>query len=260
MCADRLLDMVGQPGGPLADAALWDLEVVDAGPLTPNMHRVVLAAPGLGGLRYRAGQDLMLRVPQDAEGHINRRYTIRRLNPATQQVTIDASLHGTGPGTAWIQGARVGDHIEAIGPRGKVTLREEAEWHLFVGDETGLPGFLAMMEALPEGSSAAAFVEVDTPADEQWPENAQFERANLHWLHRLGRSQPGAVGPLSDAAADFEFPSGPGHVYVAAENKVVRAVVAALERRGLAAEHISGKAYWRADMANADHGEPARGD
>ena len=31
MATDRLLDMVGRPGGPLADAALWHLEVVEVG-------------------------------------------------------------------------------------------------------------------------------------------------------------------------------------------------------------------------------------
>ena len=45
MATDRLLDMVGRPGGPLADAALWHLDVIEAGALSPSFRRVVLTAP-----------------------------------------------------------------------------------------------------------------------------------------------------------------------------------------------------------------------
>jgi NADPH-dependent ferric siderophore reductase len=83
MTPDRLLDLVGRPGGPLADASLWHLEVTEAGPLTPNLYRLVLTAPGLGDLRFKPGQDLMLRVPQAGEHAVNRRYTIRQLDTTT---------------------------------------------------------------------------------------------------------------------------------------------------------------------------------
>ena len=98
MATDRMLELVGQAGGPLADASLWHLEVVDTGPLSPTMQRMVLTAPGLDGLRYVAGQDLMLRVPR-ADGNVtNRRYTIRSFDSTRPAVTIDVSLHGAGPG------------------------------------------------------------------------------------------------------------------------------------------------------------------
>ena len=162
-----MLELVGQPGGPLADAALWPLEVTDSFSLTPSFRRLVLTAPGLDGLHHQPGQDLMLRVPLGAERVVNRRYTIRSFDPRQKAVTIDVSLHGAGPGTDWISAARPGDHIDAIGPRGKVTVRPEADWHLFVADETGIPGALAMLEALPTGTPAIALLEVDTGADEQ---------------------------------------------------------------------------------------------
>ena len=169
MATDRLLDLVGRPGGPLADAALWHLQVTESASLTPSIHRVVLTAPGIEGLQYAPGQDLMLRIPLVGDKIVNRRYTIRRFDQAGKTVTIDVSLHGAGPGTDWIRAAEVGDRIDAIGPRGKVTVNPEADWHLFVVDETGLPGALAMIEALPSGSRATAIAEVDTPADEQEP-------------------------------------------------------------------------------------------
>jgi NADPH-dependent ferric siderophore reductase len=170
MATDRLLDMVGRPGGPLADAALWHLEVIEAGTLSPSFRRVVVTAPGIEGLQCAPGQDLMLRIPLGDDKVVNRRYTIRSFDPVEQKVVVDVSLHGRGPGTDWISAARTGDRINAIGPRGKITPRADADWHLFVVDETGVPGTLAMIEALPAGSVAIALLQVDSPADEQEPE------------------------------------------------------------------------------------------
>jgi NADPH-dependent ferric siderophore reductase len=258
MPTDRLLDMVGRPGGPLADAALWPLDVVEAGALSPSFRRVVLTAPGLEGLRYTPGQDLMLRVPLGTDRVVNRRYTIRKFDPRERRVVIDVSLHGKGPGTDWIAAAATGDHIDAIGPRGKVTLRPGAEWHLFVVDETGLPGALAMIDALPAGSAATAILEVDTPADEQEPEARHRDGVHMHWIHRSGRSVPGDPAPLLQAAAGVDLPGGVGHAYVSAEAGVVRAVTGALIDRGLQPDQISGKAYWRRGLPNAEHGEPTK--
>ncbi len=260
MNADRSLDMVGRPGGPLADSALWTLEVIASAAVSPNVHRLVLTAPGLGGLQYRPGQDLMLRIPGDRAAVTNRRYTIRKLDRARPAVTIDASLHGTGPGTDWMRTVRLGDTIDAIGPRGKITLHEGADWHLFVGDETGMPGALAMIEALAGDTTAIALLEVDSAADEQRPENEQLRGLDIQWLHRLGRSVPGEPELLVSAATGCALPSGSGHAYIAAEKGVVRAVEAALAQRGLTSERISTKAYWRRDAPNAEHGEPGRED
>ena len=260
MATDRMLELVGRAGGPLADASLWHLEVVDTGPLGPTMQRMVLTAPGLDGLRYVAGQDLMLRVPR-ADGYVtNRRYTIRSFDVTCPAVTIDVSLHGAGPGTDWIRAASVGDRIDAIGPRGKVTPRMEADWHLFIGDETFMPGALAMIEALPSASMVKALLEVDAPADEQDPDSSAGQRLQLRWVHRMGDSVPGDASPLQEALADIALPVGVGHVYVAAEAGVVRSIQRHLTQRGLQQDQISGKAYWRRGLPNAEHGEPARQD
>lgn len=255
-----MLESVGQPGGPLADAKLWHLEVVESGPLSPTMQRMILTAPGLDSLRFVAGQDLMLRVPR-ADGKVtNRRYTIRTFNAALPTVTIDVSLHGAGPGTDWIRAATAGDQIDAIGPRGKITPSMQADWHLFIGDETGMPGTLAMTEALPTTSQVMAILEVDTPADEQEPDVREDQHVQLRWVHRSGQSVPGDASPLLDALADVALPDGIGHVYIAAEAGVVRSIQRDLTGRGLQEEQISSKAYWRRGLPNAEHGEPLRQD
>ncbi len=253
-----MLDLVGVAGGPLADAKLWQLEVIESEPLSPNLQRVLLTASDLDGFRYVAGQDLMLRVPQAQERVVNRRYTIRSFDVARSAVTLDVSLHGLGPGTDWVRAARVGDRIDAIGPRGKITLRVDADWHLFVVDETGMPGALAMMEAAPSTFTAMALLEVDTPADEQGLEISQGQRADLHWLHRSGLSAPGDTSLFVEALTDFALPVGRGHAYIAGEARAVRTLQRHLADRGFENDQISAKAYWRRGLPNAEHGEPTR--
>ena len=258
MAADRMLDLVGRPGGPSADASLWHLEVVETEILAPGLQRMIVTAPGLDGLRYTAGQDLMLRIPRPDGSVTNRRYTIRRFDATRAEVTIDVSLHGAGPGTDWIREARAGDRIDAIGPRGKITPRLDATWHVFIGDETGMPGALAMIEALSVTSPVVAVFEVDTPASEQEPGGRRRSQLEVHWLHRLGHHVPGDKTLLHEAVTELTIPDGSGHVYVAAESAVVRDTQEILVDRGLDSDQISAKAYWRRGLPNADHGEPAR--
>lgn len=258
--ADRLLDMVGQAGGPLADASLWHLELVGVSDPGPDFRRLVFSAPGLDALHYTAGQDLMFRVPRSDGAVTNRRYTIRSFDAGRGEVTVDISLHGAGPGTDWVRRAKVGDQIDAIGPRGKITPRLDADWHLFVADDTGMPGALAMIEALPTASTIVAVLEVDTPDDEQQPDGAPKPGLAITWVHRSGESEPGDPALLRRAVGALELPAGDGQAYVSAESKVVREIQGLLTDWGLRPDQVSGKAYWRRGLPNADHGEPARQD
>lgn len=256
MATDRLLDMVGQAGGPLADTSLWHLEVVGVSEVGPDFRRMTLTAPGLDGFCYKAGQDLMFRVPRPDGATTNRRYTIRAFDASRAEATIDVSLHGAGPGTDWVRRATVGDQIDAIGPRGKVMPRLEVDWHLFVADDTGMPGALAMIESLPVTSTIRAVLEVDSAEDEQEPGGAAKSGLEIVWVHRSGRSDPGDAALLRDALVALELPAGDGHAYVAAESAVVRDLQALLTERGLRSDQVSAKAYWRRGLPNADHGEP----
>jgi hypothetical protein len=51
-------------------------------------------------------------------------------------VQLDVYLHGEGIGTAWARALPPGDTVSAIGPRGKLLLNLDADWHVLIGDET----------------------------------------------------------------------------------------------------------------------------
>src|ERR1700677_271806 len=79
----------------------------------------------------------------------------------------DRTRRGVPPATNWARRAGIGDQIVAEGPRGRTTVRGPADWRLFTGDETALPGIAAMIESLPAGERAFAIGEGAGAGDEQ---------------------------------------------------------------------------------------------
>jgi NADPH-dependent ferric siderophore reductase len=257
----------GRPGPPslgtsallrrLGDASRWELEVTGNLSITPSMRRIRCTAPGLADLAYLPGQDLMFAVPAADGTSFRRRYTIRSIDRPTSSIDVDIVLHGDGPGSAWAASARPGARIEAIGPRGKVTVDQAADWHLFAGDDSALPASLAMAESLPSADAAVVVLEVDGPADQQLASTADGRAIPVHWVHRAG-ADPDSSTNLVAALRGLAIPPGPGHAYLAGELGMVADMRATLLERGLAPEQISAKPYWRAGVANAAHGEPER--
>jgi NADPH-dependent ferric siderophore reductase len=252
---DPLLALVGKPGGPLADAELWSLSVSTVTSIAADYRRVTFEGPNVDQLRFRPGQDLMLRIPGPEDRVTNRRYTIRSADGSAATVTVDMVVHGDGPGARWAADAAPGQRLDAIGPRGKIWLDETADWHLFVGDETALPGMSSMAESLPARASAIMVVELPEHVDGHDPQLAPDQKVTISWVER-GDGQPGESARLVSVAEQIPFPPGRGHAYVAGEMKVVRSVAAALAARGLDGSAVDAKAYWRRGDANAAHGEP----
>ena len=239
------------------DVSLWDLEVIAVEAISPSMRRIHCTAPGLGQLSYQPGQDLMLAVPGPRNESFRRRYSIRSLDRGAASVDIDVVLHGDGPAAAWAASCQPGQRIEAIGPRGKVTVRPEADWHLFAGDDSAMPASLAMAESLPTPEETLVVLEVDGVADQQQVSATDGRPVGVHWVHRAG-ADPASSAKLVAALDGLELPAGQGHAYLAGELRLVADMRRTLLERGLAAAQISAKPYWRAGVANAAHGEPER--
>jgi NADPH-dependent ferric siderophore reductase len=245
----------------LPGTARYLLRVEAADALTPAMRRLRLGAPELAELDYQPGQDLMVAVPvPDQPGTtFRRRYTIRRLERDAAAVELYVVLHGDGPGVRWARTAAPGDEVEAIGPRGKITLDPAATTHLFCADESALAATAALMEAVPRGRRAVVLAEVDGAGDRPAFDPSGAGELDLHWFHRDGTA-PGTSSLLVDAL-DRLAPAPAGvHAYVAGELAQVAAARRTLTAHGYEPGQLSVKPYWRRGVANAAHGEPENPD
>jgi NADPH-dependent ferric siderophore reductase len=219
--------------------------------VTQHMRRIQLTGPSLEAFEYFPGQDLALGIVRDDGSIVRRRYTIRRFDPGRRLLDLEFVMHGDGPGIRWAQAARPGLSVEAIGPRGKIGLVLDANWHLFAGDATALPGAFAMMEALPAGVRASAYLQVSDHGERQ-PVSGDTNKT-VTWRYE---SADEATNGLVAAVSAFGISPDGGHAYLAGEVALVSALKAALLAGGWTADQVSAKAYWNRGRANAGHGEP----
>ncbi len=221
----------------------WTLRVLRVFDITPRMRRVQLTADNLDEFRPRPGQEIVLQIPQPDGEPARRHYTIRRFDPASRLIDVDFVMHGAdAPAVRWARAVRPGDAIEIRGPRGRIALAPDADWHLFSGDETAIPAIFALIEALPAGAPAFAFIETGTEADQQQLETAA--KLDLAWLSRRG-APPGPSRILLDAIERFHLPAGKGFAIVIGETSNVRAQRHFLIERGLPRDRIYSEGYWR---------------
>lgn len=170
-----------------------------------------------------------------------RTYTVRSLDRAAGELTIDFVHHGDeGLAGPWAAAARPGDVLRLMGPGGAYEPDPDADWHLFVGDESALPAIGAALERLPTGIPALAVLEVGGPDDElPLPSAAAL---SVRWLHR-DAARP---DQLVEAVAAAEFPEGRVDAFVHGEAGSVRAVRRhLLAERGIPRPALSISGYWR---------------
>jgi NADPH-dependent ferric siderophore reductase len=127
----------------------------------------------------------------DAQRNPFRTYTIRAVRTEAREVDVDMVSHGDGgPASRWLNGATIGDEVVIVGPdSGSIDSAIGIDWHpggatqlLLAGDETAAPAICAVLESLPEGRRAQAFIEVPDAAD-RLPINLS-SGCSVTWLHR----------------------------------------------------------------------------
>jgi NADPH-dependent ferric siderophore reductase len=233
-------------------------EVVATRALSTSVHEVVLSGPA-ATLTGAPGSDVMLRFEDESGRPVRRRYSVRDVDAHKGTFTLWLTVDHVGPGSTWVTTTTPGSEIDVIGPRGKIFLDPVADWHLFVGDVSGFASFYRLAESIEVPGRAIFIVEIDAADDAL---SATFDEGlgvTGIFVDRQGRELSDPAGLLGGLAA-FALPPDLGHAYVFGEFHVTRVVQAALLDRGLAPEQISHKAFWRAGLSNADHGEPVKED
>lgn len=256
------------------------LTVLETRWLSPHLVRVVAGGPGFADLqecdatdKYAkllfAKPELGLVPPYDlaalkdalpAEDRpVKRTYTIRWLDPAGQRLAIDFVVHGDeGVAGPWAAKASPGDALVLMGPSGKWSPDQDADWHLFVGDDSALPAIAAGIEALHPDALGHAYLEVDSAADIL--PLAAPAGLELHWLQRDGRPA-GTTTLLADAVAAGPWLEGTVDAFVHGERGAMKALRDVLfKEKGLARSQVSLSGYWaygrEEDTFQAEKREP----
>ncbi|MGR6319540.1 siderophore-interacting protein [Micromonospora soli] len=187
---------------------------------------------------------------------VMRSYTIRAQRPERAEVDIDFVRHGdTGPATRWAGRARPGDPVLLLGPAvaDERSVRFQpptgTDAVLLVADETALPAVGGILDWLPAGTPARAFVEVPAAGDIQ--PLATGARAEVTWLVRGATAPGGAL--LADTLRAARLPGASPYAWIAGESAMVRAARRHLVgERGLDRARVTFAGYWRRGASEED--------
>ena len=217
--------------------------------IAAHMIRVTLTGDLEGFVSLGFDDHVKLFFPDgtlDAEGRPNmfgRDFTPRRHDAAANTLEIDFAIHDAGPATRWAAQAKPGATLALGGPRGSFIIPTAYDWHLFIGDETGLPAIGRRLAELAAGSRALVVGEVDGPEDEL--AFASKADVTVAWAHRDGAA-PGESDALAKRLATLKFPAGDYYAWVACESLIAKAL-----RQQLIAAHganpkwMRAAGYWR---------------
>ncbi|MBB4913547.1 siderophore-interacting protein [Streptosporangium saharense] len=238
---------------------LYTAEVLRTRYVTPLMVRVTLGGPGLYGFAGSGVPDEYFKMffpapgrtaptmpdvvdgrwvypPGEPEPEL-RTYTVRRYDAAAGELDVDFVVHEGGVAGPWAVAARPGDRVGLAAPHGVYRPPADTGLRLLLADATALPAVGRIIEELPEGARATAYVEVAGPAEHQ-----EFETAGeveVTWIH------PGDGTGLEQVLRAHDL-DATTYVWAAGEAGVMRAIRRHLRHeRGLPAERYATLGYWR---------------
>jgi NADPH-dependent ferric siderophore reductase len=204
-----------------------------------------------GGGWWQAWREL----PDDVRA-VMRSYTLRDLRREPDEIDIDFVLHTpAGPASAWAARAATGDRVVLLGPaiadNRAIRFRppDDTDLMLLWGDETALPAVSAILESLPPGARARAWLEVHDAGDIQ--DLATEADAEITWLVQ-GRGAERVEGsPMAlDALRDAQLPPADRpYVWIAGESGCVKALRRHfVGERGIDRRRVTFVGYWRQGM------------
>ncbi|MEV7217074.1 siderophore-interacting protein [Kitasatospora cineracea] len=255
---------------------------------TPRTARVTFALPPGEFALAGPDQQVELHFPRPGQDLAGRRpwvrpFTLRAHDAELHTVDVDFVLHGIGgalgeesgesgesgenresggdgggaggPAAAWAVRARPGQVLAMSGPSPEPVRPFPLDGGrplLLACDESALPALGTLVEALPAGARAHAWIEVAGPEEHQ--PLLGFGDLTAHWVHR-GDAPHGTR--LLAALRSAALPSDPGPAWLAGEAGTVHALRRHLvEDRGLPRSAVHATDYWRTGPTRDDAPAP----
>lgn len=188
-----------------------------------------------------------------------RTYTVRDIRPRARELDVDFVRHPDGgPAARWLEASSVGDGIIVVGPDARsADSAAGINWHpgdatdlLLIGDGSAAPAICSILESLPQGVCARAFIEVPSVADTyEVTSRATIEvtwlTAGLHDAVRCYVHDDLFRHPTHEPAGNF-------YAWLAGESAVVTRLRRFLVgERGVDRSRVAFMGYWRRGTAEA---------
>lgn len=230
----------------LLDRFFHSGQIVETERVTAGMRRLRLAGPDIRGMEHAPGQQIrVLTGDPDASGLLAavgdvRTYSIWALDPGAGTLDLCVLDHGDGPGARWGRTAEVGADVRFRGPEGSFTLRADAPYHLFAGEETASVAFGAMLREIAPATTVYGVIETADRADLlPLPRAAEL----THVLRGSNSAAESAV--LLDAVRALDLPAEPGIAYLAGEARTIQSLRRHLiQERGWPRRAVLNKPFW----------------
>ena len=237
--------------------------VVRTEQLSPTLIRVVLGGQDLRRYQPKAATDSYVKLsflqpgidyprPIDldtiratmpaAHWPVVRTYTVRSFDANAGEITVDFVVHGdTGVAGPWAANAPPRPPKLLAGPGGGYAPEAEAEFYLYIGDESALPAIAAALDTMPATAVGRVLVgvqEASSQIDVRSPAGVQVD-----WVWPVD----GTVGAaLVAAARALDFPAATVDAFVHGEAGFVKELRRVLRvERGVPRERLSISGYWR---------------
>jgi NADPH-dependent ferric siderophore reductase len=224
-----------------------DAVVTVAEQVNPAMRRIRLETDRPVAFPYTPGQHIRIQLldPLSVAGILRpaetlRTYTIWDLAADRTAIELRAHLYaGDGIGLRWARAVEAGDRVVFWWPQGDFHTRE-ADFHLFVGEETAAAAFGPMIRGLGPAARVLGVLESASPEhDLPMPGDPPLLR-----VHR-GGAPAASSRVLTAAVAGLDLPDGAGAAYVAGEARTCQLVRDVLVReRGWPRTAIRTKPFW----------------
>jgi NADPH-dependent ferric siderophore reductase len=226
-----------------------ELEVRSVSKISAHMIRVTLGGDLEGFTSLGFDDHIKLFFPAGAAPAggepqlVSRDYTPRRYDPVAKTLDVEFVIHDAGPATRWAEQVRPGQTLRIGGPRGSFIIPTSFDWHLLIGDDTGLPAIARRLAELPAGTRVVVLAEVDGPADHV--ELASAADVTVTWAHRNG-AEAGSSDVLARTLKTLQLPAGDYYAWVACESLIAKALRAQLiADHGANPKWIRAAGYWR---------------
>lgn len=242
--ADAAMPRPGRIGRAFLKMFMKQASVAQAERLADNFRLITLESPAFRELQWLPGQKIQIAM---GSALIARTYTPIDWDAEAGRTRIVAYAHGSGPGSAWIDGAKPGNACDVFGPRASLDLDRIAGPCVVLGDETSI-GLTYALSRRPGGRNAVAcLLEVTGEAAAR----AVLDRLELGGAELFGRCADDRH--LQDMERRLPAVATTDATFVLTGRAAsIQRLRRALKGLGIPASRIVAKAYWAAGKTGLD--------